>query len=262
MGYLMDTPNEGRRIELKTDRELTEQQLCWGGLKQGMKVLDLGCAAGTTCRIMAELIGQGGHVVGVDGSNDRLEEARGYHGCDSIIEYRQGDASCMPCEDAEYDLAWSRFLFEYLDDPQQALNEMVRVTKPGGVVCVSDLDGNCIWNEPCEAKLQSGLNEALETLAGSFDPRIGRRLFGMFHGAGLDNIRVDVRPYHTLFGAINTVEESHWRMKLDGVGSALRNRGWEPIKTAALTGAFLDHLRNPATATYSVLISVCGTKST
>ncbi|MCC6228314.1 MAG: methyltransferase domain-containing protein [Phycisphaerales bacterium] len=259
MNYIMETSSEGLRIERKTDRMLTIEQLRWAGIRNGASVLDLGCAAGTTCRIMAGLVGRTGRVVGVDASHKRVEEGRAHADHRQTIEYRQGFAEEIPAGKGEFDIVWSRFLFEYLAEPQKVLAEMMRVTKPGGTVCVSDLDGNCIWHHPCEASLQKEIDAALATLAGGFKPRIGLSLFSLFVDAGLQDLSVDVRPYHVIAGGIDADREEHWRMKLEGVCNALTVRGWSPIRAISLSTRFMSLLRDSRSFTYSVLITMRGT---
>ncbi|HLM61972.1 MAG TPA: methyltransferase domain-containing protein, partial [Pyrinomonadaceae bacterium] len=123
----MESQNEGDRIELKTNIELTISQLKKAGIKKGDKVLDLGCAAGTTSRLMSQIVGSSGQIVGVDFSEQRLEQARS---CSDVgIEYRHGQGERTPADDNEFDVSWSRFLFEYLLEPENVLSEMIRVTK-------------------------------------------------------------------------------------------------------------------------------------
>jgi ubiquinone/menaquinone biosynthesis C-methylase UbiE len=257
-GYIMDTKDEGGRIERKTDRALTLEQLRWAGVGRGMSVLDLGCAAGTTCRLLADLVGTEGRVVGVDRSVARLDEAARHPDHHQEIQYRVGDATSLPCSDGEFDVSWSRFLFEYLPCPAAALIELRRVTKVGGVVCVSDIDGNCIWNHPCCPWLRSEVAAALDTLADGFDPHAGAKLFSMFVDAGFHDVATDVRVYHSIVGAIDPERETHWRMKLDGVVLALVARGWPEARASGLREAFLAHLRDPRTLTYSVIVTVRG----
>lgn len=258
MNYIMDTLEEGQRIERKTDRPLTIEQLRWAGISSGLRVLDLGCASGTTSRLVAEIVGKSGIVVGVDASESRLEEGKRHTHHYSTIEYRQGYAESIPATEREFDVSWSRFLFEYLTDPATALGEMIRVTKPGGTVCVSDIDGNCIWHSPCNAYLANEVDEAIRTLGIDFHPRIGLALYSMFVDAGLQDLKVDIRAYHIIAGTIDVEQEEHWVMKLRGVEQALQKRGWCSDRTAALVHHFINHLRDPRTLTYSVLISVRG----
>lgn len=259
MSYLMESPSEGRRIEQKTNRGLTLEQLQWAGVRSGQKVLDLGCAAGTTCRLLAERVGAGGRVVGIDTSAARLAEARRHPDHRPWIEYREGVATALPARDGEFDLSWSRFLFEYLPDPLPALREMVRVTRPGGTVAVADLDGNCIWHDPYPQAVAADIERALSDLAGvGFDPHVGRKLFHLARTAGLTQIEVDIRPYHLIAGKIDPVEEGLWDQKIRTVRDQLVKLGWSSHQAERLYRGFIGHLRDESSFTYSVLITVKG----
>ncbi|MBL8887614.1 MAG: methyltransferase domain-containing protein [Phycisphaerales bacterium] len=258
MNYIMHTPEEGLRVERKTDRGLTIEQLEWAGIQQGMRVLDLGCAAGTTCRIMADLVGESGRIIGVDVSARRLSEAKAHVSHRPWIEYRQGAAEKLPAANAEFDLCWSRFLFEYLEEPAIALAEMIRVTKPGATVCVSDIDGNCIWHYPRENELDEEIQEALHTFGRSFNPRAGLSLYTLFVDAGMRGVVADLRPYHLIAGKIDPDRAAEWKMKLDGVVIALQARGWSESRASRLSAALMSHLHNPRTLTYSALFTVRG----
>lgn len=258
MTYIMESDDEGRRIEAKTDRTLTLDQLRWAGVREGLRVLDLGCAAGTTCRMMADLVGPGGRVVGIDASAKRVAEARSHVEHRSTIEYRLGDAARLTASEGEFDVSWSRFLFEYLPQPAAALTEMIRVTKLGGTICVSDLDGNCVWHHPMEPGVRAEIDDALRTLGEGFNPRVGLELYTMFVDAGLREVEVDIRPYHLIAGTIDREKREHWLMKLEGVANALRARGWSRLRSRDLVKAFLAHLDDPRTFTYSSLFTVRG----
>jgi SAM-dependent methyltransferase len=259
MPYIMDSPTEGRRIERKTDNRLTGDQLRWAGVHAGQKVLDVGCAAGTTCRLLAEMVGSDGAVVGIDSSPGRIAEAGQHPAYRSTIDYRIGMAEELPAADGEFDLSWARFLFEYLPDPSVALKEMVRITKPGGTVAVADLDGNCIWHYPYPASLAGDLEQAVATLRRhGFDPLVGRKLFHLAWGAGLEEITVDVRPYHLIAGGIQPEIESLWDHKLRTVSETLARLGWSAERARGFRQGLMAHFRDPGSFTYRVLITVKG----
>jgi len=259
--YFMESPHEGERVERKTDRALTLDQLKFAGLVNGATVVDVGCAAGTTTRILAEAVGPSGRVVGVDNSLSRLVEASAQT-VGQNVSYRRGLVEHLPCRTAEFDFAWSRFLLEYVADQRRALDEMIRVVRPGGVVCLADLDGNGIWTEPLEADLEAERTEAVATLMRTgFDPHVGRKLYQMACDADLQDVRVDVRPYNVMTGPVHDPHvRDRWERKHSTIEQALCRLGWDTGRAARLTERFRARLDRPGTFSYSVLITVAGIK--
>jgi SAM-dependent methyltransferase len=223
--------------------------------------LDLGCAGGTTTRLIASLLSGDGQAVGVDASANRLAQALTHPDHSSRIHYVAGTAEQLPARSCEFDICWARFLFEYLADPAIAMSELVRVVRPGGVVCVSDIDGNCVWHHPMDLVLQREIGDALDTLSSAaFDPYAGRKLYSLFHSAGMEQIGVHIQPYHLIVGSIGEWQRQLWQLKLDTVQSSLQQRGWSGARATDLCRRFLAHLDDPASLTYSTLITVTGVK--
>jgi SAM-dependent methyltransferase len=109
-------------------------------LTPGQRVLDLGCGIGGGAIPLAELTGPGGLVAGVDVSSALLEVATRRAGGNPGIEFRRGDAAAIPYEDAFFDAARCERVFLYLPDRLRALQEIRRVVKPGGRVCIMDTE--------------------------------------------------------------------------------------------------------------------------
>lgn len=160
-------------------------------LKPGLSVLDVGCGTGLETIRLAKLVAPSGTVVGIDASEKFLNEARrrAVH-VGLPIEYRQGDAQHLPFPEHTFDLARAERLFPYLADPEQALSELVRVTKPGGAVSLIEPDF-----ETVTINVQ---NRALVRKIFHFDCDhntkngwIGRELPQLFKASGLVEIAVE-----------------------------------------------------------------------
>lgn len=99
-------------------------------------VLDLGCGAGTYVRLLA---GLGHRAVGLDYSLPTLAKARaadpGGKG-----RYLAGEAYALPFQNERMDLVVSIGVLQALRDPERALDEMVRVLRPGGGLVVEALN--------------------------------------------------------------------------------------------------------------------------
>jgi SAM-dependent methyltransferase len=114
------------------------------GIKQGMKVLDLGCGDGTTAVPAAKL---GADVLGVDIARNLVEAGNrrakemGLTNC----RFQEGDATNLEgLEDQSFDLVMSIFGAMFAPKPHDVAKETVRVTRPGGRIVM----GNWIPGDP------------------------------------------------------------------------------------------------------------------
>jgi ubiquinone/menaquinone biosynthesis C-methylase UbiE len=261
--YLMESPREGDRLEAKTDPEVAARHLRWSGLRLGMRALDAACGTGAVTRIMAA-IAMSGSVVGIDMSPPRLAQARQLASRRrAAIEFIAGDAYQLPVSSAQFDFTWSRFLFEYLAEPQRALAELIRVTRPGGTVAVADLDGQITQLFPVDSTTQRELVEAVRLLRRTgFDPHVGRKLYAWCYAAGLQDIAVHVEPHQVYTGGLPARDAANWHDKLTTVAAHLSRQTGDEARWLRLRDALLGQLHRPDTFYYSTLILVRGTVPT
>ena len=100
-------------------------------------LVDLGTGTGR----MLEIFGpRAARAVGFDISPDMLTIARAKIDETSAdnCQVRQGDCANVPLEDGVADIVILHQVLHFLDDPQRALNEAARITKPGGAVLIAD----------------------------------------------------------------------------------------------------------------------------
>ncbi len=102
-------------------------------VKEGDRVLDVGCGTGAAAVAVSERVGASGQVSGVDPNEEMLEVARKK---DVPIEWKSGSAETIPYEDDTFDSVVSQFAFMYWPDQAKGLAECMRVLKPGGRLSV------------------------------------------------------------------------------------------------------------------------------
>lgn len=100
--------------------------------RPGEHILDIGCGSGTSTFPLAEQVGPGGHVLGVDISEQLVEIARASVPAGAPVEFRCADAATAPLPAGSFDLLFSRFGVMFFDDPVAAFTHMRRALKPGG----------------------------------------------------------------------------------------------------------------------------------
>lgn len=114
------------------------------GVKEGMKVLDLGCGDGTTALPEARL---GANVTGVDIAANLVEAGKERVTKEGLINitFQVGDACNLEgLRDQSFDMVVSIFGAMFAPKPFDVAKEIVRVTKPGGKIVM----GNWIPGDP------------------------------------------------------------------------------------------------------------------
>jgi 2-polyprenyl-6-hydroxyphenyl methylase/3-demethylubiquinone-9 3-methyltransferase len=139
-----------------------------------MEVADIGCGAGTQCRLWAEL---GHRVHGVDVNEPLIQLARQRaHEAGLEIRFDVGTATRLPYPDASMDVVLLPELLEHVADWQSCLNEATRVMAPGGLLYLSTTSYLCPrqqeFNLPLYSWYPGFLKRRYERLAVTTRPEI------------------------------------------------------------------------------------------
>ncbi|HXK61426.1 MAG TPA: methyltransferase domain-containing protein [Acidobacteriota bacterium] len=112
-----------------------------GRINPGEWILDIGCGAGMDLLLAAIQTGPSGRAVGVDMTPGMLEQARAAAKMANLsqVEFRLGDATCLPLDDGEIDVVISNGVLNLVPEKNAALTEIRRVLKPGGRVQIADI---------------------------------------------------------------------------------------------------------------------------
>jgi ubiquinone/menaquinone biosynthesis C-methylase UbiE len=124
-----------------------ETELAFGMFKiyPGMTILDVGCGTGN---FSIKLANQGCKVIGIDISDEMLDIARNkVKEMNLDIEFYNMDVYKLKFENEMFDAAFSMAAFEFIDRPQNALNEMMRVVRKGGQIFIGTISGDSKWGE-------------------------------------------------------------------------------------------------------------------
>lgn len=154
-------------------------------LVRAARVLDVGSGTGA---ITEELTNRTqGQVIGVDLDPARVAYAQARGG---RAEYRLGDAHNLAFRHGWFDVVVCHFLLMWCRDPAQVAREMVRVTRPGGVVLVcAEPDYGGRIDHP---DLPLGHWQSLALRGEGADPRLGRKLRELFSLPGVRQMDVGV----------------------------------------------------------------------
>jgi len=159
------------------------------GLLPGDRILEVGCGTGAVLARLAQETSPLPGLHGLDIDPVALDEARG-----NAPEARltQGDAYHLPYAAGSFRLVVCHYLLLWLAQPLAALGEMRRVAQPGGWVLAlaePDYGGRIDYPDPL-APLGEWQRQALRRQGADAD--LGRKLAGLFHVAGLQQVEAGV----------------------------------------------------------------------
>lgn len=258
--YFMEDVRESDRLEQKVNPEAWVKNYLARLLRPGLEVLSVGCGPGNILRAISASQPTI-RATGIDISQTRIEQARKRSAGNPNIQFFCGNAIEMQFPRRTFDVVYMRMLLQYLSQKERAVAEMVRVTKPGGMVLLQDLDGQLIWHYPEDPIMQNAVMQVTGALAESgFDPLVGRKLFWLAQKAGLEKIEVQVEPYHMVAGEIDPLLAQQWKLKLEiARPSMVRALGSEKEADEQVR-RFMDYLSRPDTLTYSNVFTITGKK--
>ena len=262
--YLMESPEEELRLELKTDPEAVKQEARWCGISPGMKIIHAGCGPGLVSSVLYEMVDPAGFVMGVDYSENRISYAREHYWRRGKIEFVLCDLRQPLPFGQDFDLAWVRFLLEYnKSHVNQIVQNLDRVLRPGGLLCLLDLDNNCLVHYPLPDPLKVALGKIMVALERrhDFDPYVGRKLYALLYDLGYENIHVALKAHHLIYGQVRQQDFFNWMKKVEMV---LRKEpsiiGQYPGGPSAFLADFNDFFSDPRRFTYTPMIMCKGTK--
>jgi ubiquinone/menaquinone biosynthesis C-methylase UbiE len=258
--YIMDDPREAARLEAKVDPEAWAQKYMAHHIARGMELLSVGCGPGVILRAICALY-PWVRGTGIDISPERVQEAIRKNSENPRTRFVCGDAHAMQFPAGSFDLVYCRMLLQYLRNKERAVEEMVRVCKPGGRVLLQDLDGQLLWHYPEDPALQQAVEKSVKGLGETgFDPFVGRKLFWLARKAGLENVKVQVECYHLIAGEIAPNVLEQWQLKLEIAKPQMTRIFGSETEAKKISRGFLEYLSRPDTLTYSTVFTVTGQK--
>ena len=179
-------------------------------------VLDVGSGTGALAFAIAEAV-PAASVTGIDPSSAYVQYAQSRSPSDRV-RFQVGDAQALEFRDPTFDKTVSLLVMNFIPDPAKALREMIRVTRPGGVVAAA------VWDYADGMQmLRVFWDEAV-----ALDPAIAARderhmplckrgeLAALWRAGGLHDVEEQPITIETTF----TSFDDYWRPFLGGQGPA------------------------------------------
>jgi len=198
-------------------RLVAREFLKWLAIPAGSQWLDVGCGTGVLSQTILQFENPD-RVKGIDRSEGFVTFAK-EHVLDSRVRFEVGDAEALVSDSGTFDAAVSGLVLNFISQPDRAVAEMTRVTRPGGVVAAY------VWDYAGRMQMMRHFWDAaiaLDTQASELDQ--GRRfpichpepLRRLFESAGLQNVEVHPIEVSTIFRNF----DDYWSPFLGGQGPA------------------------------------------
>lgn len=213
-------------------RRLAPPFLTWLGARPDAWWLDVGCGTGALCAAILEHAAPA-RVFGVEPAEGFRSQASRTLG--TRAELASGSAASLPHGDASMDVTLSGLVLNFVPDVAAALTEMVRVTRPGGLVAAY------VWDYADKMEILRWFWD----VAADLDPVASplhegerfplcrpERLTAAFQQAGLADVTVESIEVAAPFAAF----DAYWRPFLGGQGPA-------PTYVASLSESRRDALQ-------------------
>lgn len=197
-------------------RRVAPSLVAFAGVTNGDRVLDVGSGTGA---LTAAVLGAAPttRVVGLDVATPYLDKARDELGGDRA-SFQEGDARDLAFADDTFDKTLSLLAFNFIPDAERALDEMVRVTKPGGVIAAA------VWDYGDGMQMLRVFWDQAVALDPASDPRDERHmplcrsgeLAELWTGRGLVDVETSTLVIELPFASF----DDYWAPFLAGQGPA------------------------------------------
>ena len=212
-------------------------------LKNGMRVLDVGCGPGSITLGIAEVLGSG-EVVGVDLQPAQVAKAKELSTTKNIknAHFEVADANELPFPDGSFDAVFANSVLGHLPQPLQGLSEMRRVLRTGGIIGIRDLDWGGRILSPTTPLLEEWFEVTIKVRKfNGGNPHIGRNHRRLLLDSGFLNSKATVSVW-----SLGTEDEvkicgTFLKAQLQGFSRVALSNGWLDQKTLEAVCADIDN---------------------
>jgi ubiquinone/menaquinone biosynthesis C-methylase UbiE len=209
------------------------------------RLLDAGCGAGEVARQLATEVAPSGEVVALDLSAATVATAAGRHD-GSAVRYVEGDVSALDFPDGDFHGVRCERVLQHVVDPDAAIAELIRVTRPGGRVCLVDTDWESMTVDGLPEDLVTTLKEHMYGRVMRHHHSIGRTLRRRLVRAGATHVEaIPVTCKFTSPAATTTVLpmfSTHLAPQTGMVPDEIHDEWFAAVAAAAERGEFLAAL--------------------
>src|SRR5438093_9414654 len=164
-------------------------------IRRNSFLLDVGCGTGQDAMEMAGLVGPEGQVVGIDINQAMIAERwKRAEGLKLPVKFQVEDVHRLSLPDEMFDAARCDRAVQHMDNPEPAIREIIRVTRRGGIVVVSEPDWETLTIDSQNRDLTRRIANYMSDRAVK-QGWIGRQLWRILKNSGLREVKVTAFPF-------------------------------------------------------------------
>jgi 2-polyprenyl-3-methyl-5-hydroxy-6-metoxy-1,4-benzoquinol methylase len=248
------------KVQAMMGWEKEYKYLKWYGLKDGMKVLEVGCGPGFITERLVENL-PNSEITALDVNEQLLSEAKLLLNKvpNSKIKFVQSSVYDTGLSNNSYDFVVARLIFLHLYEPVKAMLEIFRILKPGGKLVIIDIDDGIFGVvQPNIDNLHSIINKLIDMQGKAGGNReIGRSLPRLLHTLGFSNIDLDAIAVHSDLVGLEGFKEQlnpkrFEQFYMEGILTENDFRSMEQ--------AYENLITNPDSYAMMIFFLACGTK--
>ena len=195
-------------------------------LKEGLRVLDIGCGTGAISKGIAKYVGSTGEVIGIDNTESFILSGRESYKNVKNLKLFHSDLFEYKAEE-KFDLIVAARVLQWLNHPKSALEKMKEMLLPGGVISILDYNHTELeWSpQPPNSMVEfyktwlkwreeAGLNNKIAEDLGDYFKELGLHNIEVFNSneyykRGESNFKSKVGIWSKVAGSKQLVDEGY-----------------------------------------------------
>lgn len=168
--------------------DVTRAGLLRAGIRPGMRVLDLGCGVGDVSLIASGVVGESGHVTGIDISEGAIGIARARAGAagNTHVDFQLSTIDSF-ADYGSFDAVTGRFILLHIPDPVAMLKGIVARVKKNTPIVFLEMDLSSASAVPPTPLFELSVRRVMEVYRRmGLEPDSGSKLYSIFRAAGLE----------------------------------------------------------------------------
>lgn len=208
-----------------------------------------------------KLVGPDGRLVYVNPSRNKISDLQ--REFKSQTNFILGEASITQSHlpKASSDLGLIISCLEFAPQPDQVVQEMHRILKPGGRIIVSEFDQHLLSHYPLAPHLEHQLQEIARELSRQqlWDPQIGRKLYSLLNEAGFQDLKAIQLASQIITGSETESDQEEWERWFQQLKNWKTEGVWHTsIDLHQFRQEFTNFFENPDRFSYSPRIVLEG----